>query len=132
MSVASFRTSEHLRAALSLPIWRRVGRRLAVGAGYVLVVVGGIGALLPWHLGLPFFLAGLILVLRSSFQARRQFIGLQHRHPRIVSPIRRLLRRDAPFAPVAWQQLLRFERLVMPRSWRIAMRLRHRVFRKAL
>ncbi len=130
MSVASLRTSEHLRAALSLPIWRRVGRRLAVGAGYVLVVVGGIGAVLPWHLGLPFLLAGLIMVLRSSMQARRRFIMLQQRHPRIVSPIRRLLRRDAPFAPVAWQQLLRFEHLVLPRSWRVAMRIRHRLFRR--
>jgi hypothetical protein len=32
--------------------------------------------------------------------------------------------------PVAWQQLLRFERLIMPKSWRVAMRLRHRVIRR--
>jgi len=130
MSVASLRTSEHLRAALSLPIWRRLSRWLGVGVGSLLVVVGGVGALLPWHLGLPFLLVGLIMVLRSSVQARRRFIVLQQRHPRIVSPIRRLLRRDAPVGPVAWQQLLRFERLIMPKSWRMAMRLRHRVFRR--
>jgi hypothetical protein len=70
------------------------------------------------------------MVLRSSVQARRRFIVLQQRHPRIVSPIRRLLRRDAPVGPVAWQQLLRFERLIMPKSWRVAMRLRHRVIRR--
>ena len=130
MSVASLRTSEHLRAALSLPIWRRLSRWLGVGVGSLLVVVGGVGALLPWHLGRPFLLVGLIMVLRSSVQARRRFIVLQQRHPRIVSPIRRLLRRDAPVGPVAWQQLLRFERLIMPKSWRVAMRLRHRVIRR--
>ena len=91
--------------------------------------VGAVGAVLPGHLGVPLLIVGLIVVLRSSFQARRQFIGLQRRHPRIVFPIRRLLRRDPEVVPVAWQELLRFERLIMPRTWRFARRLRRRWFR---
>ena len=130
MSVASFRTPEPLRAALSLPLWRRLSRWLMLGFGGLLMLIGMIGSVLPGHLGVPVLVVGLIIVLRSSMQARRQFIGLQQRHPKIVFPIRRLLRRDPQVAPVAWQQMLRFERLVMPKSWRVAMRVRHRVFRR--
>jgi hypothetical protein len=130
MSLAISRTSDHLRAALSLPIWRRVSRWLLLAVGGVLMLVGMVGSVLPGHLGLPVLVLGLILVLRSSFQARRRFIGLQRQHPKIVYPIRRLLRRNPELAPVAWQQVLRFERLVMPKSWRFAMRVRHAKFRQ--
>jgi hypothetical protein len=129
MTLASLRATDLLRIASGPGLWRRLGRWAALGLGSVLMVVGLVGALLPGHLGAPVLVVGLILVLRSSFQARRRFIGLQQRHPNIVYPIRRLLRREPEVAPVAWQQVLRFERLVMPRAWRIAMRLRHRLFR---
>ena len=36
-------------------------------------------------------------------RARRQFIGLQRRHPKILFPVRRLLRREPEVVPVAWQ-----------------------------
>jgi hypothetical protein len=71
-------------------------------------------------LGVPLLVVGLIIVLRTSRQARRQFIGLQRRHPRIVSPIRRLLRRDPEVLAVIWQQMLRSERFFLPRAWRPA------------
>src|SRR5665213_1336595 len=89
------------------PLWRRLARVALLAVGWILIVIGGIGTLLPGHLGLPFLVVGLIIVLRSSMQARRRFIGLQRRHPRFVFPIRRLLRREPEVFPVAWQQALR-------------------------
>jgi hypothetical protein len=122
------------RNRVSPAAWRRLWRRLSRGAlvafGSVLILFGAIGALLPWHLGLPILIVGLILVLRSSIQARRRFIGLQRRHPKVVFPIRRLLRRDPEVLPVAWQQILRMERLVLPRRWRPARGLRRRFFHR--
>ena len=107
---------------------RRLSSRAFEAAGWLLVGVGLVGALLPLHLGLPILVLGLIIVLRNSRQARRQFIGLQRRHPRVVFPIRRLLRRDPEVLPVAWQQMLRTERLILPRKWRPARGLRRRFF----
>jgi len=99
--------------------------------GWTLIVVGAIGAVLPWHLGLPLLVLGLIIVLRSSFVARRQFIGLQRRHPRFVSPIRRLLRKEPEVLAVFWQQVLRLERMVLPRMWRPARKIRRRIVRSS-
>src|SRR5262249_23870679 len=130
MSLASVRTSGAFRAALALPLWRRLARGLALGVGGVLLAVGAVGAVLPGHLGVPILVLGLILVLRASFQARRRFIGLQRQHPKLVFPIRRLLRREPEVAPVAWQQLLRFEKLLFPRRWRIAVRTRRGLRRR--
>jgi hypothetical protein len=110
------------------PLWRRLARVALLTVGWILIVIGGVGALLPGHLGLPFLVIGLIIVLRSSIQARRQFIGLQRRHPRFVFPIRRLLRREPEVFPVAWQQALRIERFFLPRGWRPARVLRRRIF----
>ncbi|HEX4740650.1 MAG TPA: hypothetical protein VH353_04895 [Caulobacteraceae bacterium] len=103
---------------------RRLARAALVGLGWACILVGVVGTLLPGHLGLPFLVVGLIVVLRSSFQARRRFVDLQRRHPRLLFPVRRLLRREPEIIPVAWQQLLRLERLLLPRRYRVAQRLR--------
>jgi hypothetical protein len=129
MSVVSLRSFNPFRAAVGHPLLRRIGRGLAAGVGYGLIVVGAVGSLLPGHLGAPVLAVGLVMTLRSSIRARRQFIGLQQRHPRILFPVRRLLRREPEVAPVAWQALLRIERGILPRSWRFAARTRRR-FRK--
>ena len=99
---------------------RRLGRLVLIAAGWTLLAIGAVGTVLPGHLGLPLLILGLIIVLRSSAQARRQFVGLQRRHPKFLFPIRRLLRREPEVLPVAWQQLLRIERMVLPRRWRPA------------
>jgi hypothetical protein len=104
-------------------------RLLIVAFGTVLVVGGFVLALLPGHLGLPLLVVGLILVLRNSPKARRQFIELQHRHPRFVFPVRRLIRREPEVFPVLWQQMLRLERVVLPYRWRRAVSWRRRYFR---
>ena len=129
MSVASLRSFNPFRAAVGHPLIRRIGRGLAAGIGYGLIVVGAVGSLLPGHLGAPVLAVGLVLTLRSSFRARRQFIGLQQRHPRILFPVRRLLRREPEVAPVAWQALLRVERGMLPKSWRFAAKTRRRFSR---
>jgi hypothetical protein len=109
---------------------RRVGRLALLGLAWILIVVGAVGAVLPGHLGAPLLMIGLIIILRSSFQARRRFVGFQRRHPRLMFPIRRLLRREPEIFPVAWQQMLRMERLLLPRSWRFGRRLRRALFRR--
>jgi hypothetical protein len=65
-----------------------------------------------------------MLVLRNSFKARKQFVRFQHAHPKLVFPLRRLLRREPEVVLVAWQQVLRIERLIVPRRWRAAVRWR--------
>ena len=55
---------------------------------------------------------GLILILRSSYRAKRSFIRAQHARPRWVYPFRRLLRRNPEFGQVFWQQALRAEKMV--------------------
>jgi len=95
--------------------------RVAVLAIGVLLMVGGfVLALLPGHLGLPLLVIGLIMVLRNSRKARRYFIQLQQRHPKVVYPVRRLIRRDPEIFPVLWQQALRTERLIVPPRFRRA------------
>jgi hypothetical protein len=107
---------------------RRAWRFALLTVGWILLVVGLVGSILPGHLGLPLFIVGLIIVLRTSRPARRMFIGLQRRHPRFFFPIRRLLRREPEVFPVAWQQILRTERLLLPRGWRPARRVRRLLF----
>ena len=94
----------------------------------VLIVIGGIAiAPLPGPGGLPVIVVGLMLILRNSFKARRQFIRFQRAHPKMVFPIRRLLRREPEVLQVAWQQTLRVERLLLPRRIRFAVRTRRRL-----
>lgn len=104
-------------------------RWLLLALGSVLVIVGVLMSPLPGPLGLPVTLLGLVLVLRNSFRLRRMFIRVQRRHPRFVFPLRRLLRREPEVMPVAWQQALRVERMLLPKSWRMGKTLRRRYFR---
>lgn len=104
-------------------------RAVSVVAGWSLIAIGIIPAILPWHLGAPLVAVGAIVVLRNSYKARRGFIHLQRRHPRVVFPVRRLIRRDPEVWPVIWQQMLRVERLILPVRWRRAGAWRRRYFR---
>jgi hypothetical protein len=111
---------------------REALRLTVVAVGTVIMAGGFVLALLPGHLGLPLLVVGLIMVLRNSRKARRQFIHLQHRHPRMVFPVRRLIRREPEIFPVLWQQALRVERMIMPTRWRRAGAMRRRYFRRRL
>jgi hypothetical protein len=99
---------------------------LTVG-GLILVIAGVAIAPLPGPLGLPLTVVGLMMVLRGSFRAKREFVRLQNRHPKFVRPLRRLLRRDPEIIPFAWQQSLRVERLVLPKRFRFLVRTRKKM-----
>ena len=116
---------------------RRVARHgvrwVMIGMGLILVLFGGLAQLTPLPIHFPALLVmvvGLMLVLRSSYSARRTFIKMQRRHPKVVFPLRRLLRREPEVMPVAWQQVLRTERMIVPRRWRFAGAARRRIVRR--
>ncbi|MFC3068600.1 hypothetical protein [Phenylobacterium soli] len=102
----------------------RIVRWLLLGLGFAVMLVGLGLAALPGHLGLPLLVVGLMIVLRNSFKARRQFVRMQKAHPKMVFPIRRLMRKEPEVVLVFWQGYLRMERLVLPRRVRFAVRTR--------
>lgn len=108
----------------------RVKRFGMVLLGLAIVAAGIVISPLPGPGGIPVIVVGLMIVLRNSFKARRQFVRLQRAHPKMISPIRRLLRRDPEFLAMFYQQYLRVERLLLPRQMRFGMRLRHRMRRR--
>ncbi|MEI9963718.1 MAG: hypothetical protein WDM92_02475 [Caulobacteraceae bacterium] len=109
---------------------RRGVRYALVGLGLLIMLAGVPLAVLPGHVGVLLMAIGLVIVLRNSFSARRHFIRAQRRHPKIVFPIRRLIRREPEVLPVAWQQSLRFERWVLPRRMRFMAKARRSIFRR--
>ena len=125
-SVRALRASDELAREL-------VARLVRVGLASlgVLIVLAGIAvAPLPGPGGLPVIVVGLMLLLRNSFKARRTFVRFQHAHPKMVFPIRRLLRREPEILLVSWQQVLRIERLIVPRKLRFAIKTRRRFRRR--
>jgi len=88
------------------------------------MAAGLVLAPLPGHIGLPLLVVGLMIVLRNSFKAKRQFVRMQRAHPKMVFPIRRLMRREPEIVLVFWQQYLRVERLVLPKRVRFAVKTR--------
>jgi len=108
----------------------RIGRWLLLGLGGLIMLVGLVTAPLPGHIGLPLLVVGLMIVLRNSFKAKRQFLRMQRAHPKMVFPIRRLMRRDPEIIPVFWQQYLRLERLILPKRIRFAGRCRRYLGRR--
>jgi hypothetical protein len=108
----------------------RVARWLLLALGGVVMLAGLVLAPLPGHIGLPLLVVGLMIVLRNSFAAKRQFVRMQRAHPRMVFPIRRLMRREPEIILVFWQQYLRVERLVLPRRMRFAVKIRRGVRRR--
>ena len=94
--------------------------------GFAIVAFGVVIAPLPGPGGLPVIVVGLMIVLRNSFKAKRQFVRMQKAHPKMIFPLRRLLRREPEVMPVFWQQFLRVERLILPARMRFAVKTRRR------
>ena len=95
MSVLSLITAARIDTAPARRAARHGVRWMLIGVGSVLILVGAAAQLtpLPIHFpGLLVIVAGLMLVLRSSYSARRTFIRVQRRHPKMMFPLRRLLR----------------------------------------
>jgi hypothetical protein len=108
----------------------RIGRWLLLALGGAIMLVGLVLAPLPGHVGLPLLVIGLMIVLRNSFKAKRQFLRIQRAHPKMVFPIRRLMRREPEIVQVFWQQYLRMERLVLPKRIRFAVKSRRAIRRR--
>lgn len=112
---------------------RAVKRWALMAGGLFVVLLGILIAPLPGPGGIPVIAVGLMLILKSSFWAKRQFIRAQYARPKWVYPFRRLMRKKPEFAPVFWQQALRAEKVVLKRSRRRLTRTRkgmRRYFRK--
>lgn len=102
----------------------RAGRWLFMGLGIAIIGFGILIAPLPGPGGLPVIVIGLMVTLRNSFWAKRQFIRFQRAHPKMVFPIRRLLRREPEVMPVMWQGVLRMERVVLRKERRFMKKVR--------
>lgn len=109
---------------------RRLRRLAMMAVGFLVILLGILIAPLPGPGGVPVIALGLVLVLRNSWWAKRQFIRAQHARPKWVYPFRRLMRKKPEIAPVFWQQALRAEKLVLRRRrMRRLVRLRRRLRR---
>ena len=109
----------------------RLWRGTLVGLGAFIVLLGIIIAPLPGPMGMPVSIAGLIIVLRNSYWAKRQFVRSYRRHPKWLTPVRRLLRPRAKILSIVWQQMLRTEKLVLKTKDRVLGPVRRRFLRKA-
>lgn len=106
---------------------RRLRRLALMAVGFVVILLGIVIAPLPGPGGVPVIALGLVIVLRNSWWAKRQFIRAQRARPKWVYPFRRLMRKKPEIAPVFWQQTLRAEKMVLRRRRRPLARLRRRL-----
>jgi hypothetical protein len=97
--------------------------------GILLMLLGVVIAPLPGPMGLPVVLMGLVITLRFSPLAKRLFVRLVKRYPKIFGPLRRALRRRAKVLAIMWHQMLRTERFVGGGRLRALRRFR-RLFRR--
>jgi hypothetical protein len=107
----------------------RIKRGGLVLLGLLVIAFGILIAPLPGPGGIPVIVVGVMIVLRNSFKARRQFVRLHRQYPKTLYPIRRLLRRDPEVVALFYHQTLRVERLLLPERIRFIKPLRRR-FRK--
>ena len=116
---------------LAREVANRIRRMGMVLLGFAIIGVGILIAPLPGPGGIPVIVVGLMVVLRNSFKARRQFVKLHRAYPKTLYPIRRLLRRDPEVVALFYHQTLRVERLLLPRRIRFVKPLRRRMAGRA-
>jgi hypothetical protein len=112
---------------LAREVAARIRRFGMVMLGFGIIGVGILIAPLPGPGGIPVIVVGLMVVLRNSFKARRQFVRLNRAYPKTLYPIRRLLRRDPEIVALFYLQTLRVERLLLPKRMRFVKGLRRRM-----
>lgn len=108
----------------------RIRRTGMVLLGFAVILAGIAIAPIPGPGGIPVIVIGVMIVLRHSFKAKRQFVRLTRAHPRVLSPIRRLLRRDPEYVAIFYHQHLRVERILLPRRFRFTAKLRRSLRRR--
>lgn len=107
----------------------RIKRTGMVLLGLAIIALGILIAPIPGPGGIPVIVVGVMIVLRHSFKARRQFVKLHRAYPKTLYPIRRLLRREPEVVALFYHQTLRVERILLPRKLRWVKGVRRR-FRK--
>jgi len=112
---------------LAREVAARIKRGGLVLFGLAIIAFGILIAPLPGPGGIPVIVVGLMVVLRNSFKARRQFVRLHRAYPKTLYPIRRLLRRDPEVVALFYHQTLRVERLLLPKRIRFIKGLRRRM-----
>lgn len=100
---------------------------LMTALGVVLMAVGVVITPLPGPFGVPVMLLGLIILLRSSMWVKRRFMRLVRAHPKVLRPVRALLRPGAKVIALMWLHALRLERRLLPKHRRFMYRFRHDV-----
>jgi hypothetical protein len=95
--------------------------------GIVLMAAGVVITPLPGPFGVPLILLGLIILLRSSMWVKRLFIRLVRAHPKLLRPLRTMLRPGAKVVAMLWLQALRLERRILPKERRFLYRFHHDV-----
>lgn len=108
----------------------RIKRGGMVMLGLAVIALGILIAPIPGPGGIPVIVVGVMIVLRNSFKARRQFVRLNRAYPKTLYPIRRLLRRDPEVVALFYHQTLRVERILLPANLRFLKRLRRRFRRR--
>ena len=93
-----------------LHIMTVVLKLLMTALGVVLMAVGVVITPLPGPFGVPVMLLGLIILLRSSMWVKRRFMRLVRAHPKVLRPVRALLRPGAKVIALLWLHALRLER----------------------
>ncbi|WP_207456261.1 hypothetical protein [Azospirillum sp. SYSU D00513] len=71
---------------LSLP---RIRQLALIGTGWTIIAFSVLLTPLPGPGGLPLALVGGVILLRNSASARRLFVRLKKRYPRMLSPAER-------------------------------------------
>lgn len=80
----------HRRATVRRPSLARAKQLALIGTGWSLIGLGALMSPLPGPFGFPVALAGGVILLRNSASARRLFVRLKRRHPRLLSPVERI------------------------------------------
>lgn len=93
--------------------------------GLGLMLVGVVITPLPGPFGVPIILLGLIILLRSSVWVKRLFVRLVQKYPKVLRPLRAMLRPGAKVVALLWLQAMRIERRLLPARWRFMYRFRH-------
>ena len=94
-------------------------------AGVLLMVVGVVLTPLPGPFGVPVIQLGLIILLKSSMWVKRIFMRQVRKHPKLLKPVRALLRPGAKVIAMMWLHTLRLERRLLPKKRRFMYGFRH-------
>lgn len=71
----------------------RVRQLALIGMGWTIIGLGALMSPLPGPFGLPVAIVGGIILLRNSPSARRRFVRLKRRFPRLFHPVERILQK---------------------------------------